>query len=304
MVIRITQQMKVNMMMQSTNGAMNGLFNVQKQILTGKKFTAPYENPYGASQVVKIKAQLGQLYDWQRNIDDAKDELKNTYDILTEMQENVQRINELAIRLANEANSPETCEALVMEIRERAKTISTIADSEWQGNYIFGGTNTLNPPYMIDNDLNVTYNGTVPGQIWERKVEISKYEEVALNVFGHDILGDANGGYLATVKKLVDVGSTMPIDALNVNALLDDLKAGTSAILCAQAQISSTVNRLDTQRNINEILLTNLIAVRSSIEDTDIIEASSQLALKQASLEASLKISATLLGGPSLLNYL
>jgi len=105
MVIRITQQMKVNMMMQSTNGAMNGLFNVQKQILTGKKFTAPYENPYGASQVVKIKAQLGQLYDWQRNIDDAKDELKNTYDILTEMQENVQRINELAIRLANEAKT-------------------------------------------------------------------------------------------------------------------------------------------------------------------------------------------------------
>lgn len=304
MVIRITNQMTANIMLTNSNSAMNKLYDIQRQVTSGKKFTTATESPFNAAQVVKMKTQLGQLENWKGNILDAKNELGMAYDSLSVMQENVQRVNDLTIRLANDGNSDETNLALISEIKERTKTISGLANNQYQGVYIFGGTNTENPPYTIDDNMNVVYNGTSETQNWERKTEIAQGEEISRNVLGKNILGDETSGFFATVKSINDIVEAPPIDARKINQLLGGLTDTVANISSSMALVSSNVNRLDATAAINETVATGLTAVRSSLEDTDVVEASTQLALQQVSMEATLKIGSKLLNGPSLLNYI
>lgn len=305
MVFRITNIMTSQLMLSNANNAMLKMYEAQKQVTTGKKFSSVSESPYAANQVLKLNTQIGQLADWKENIATAGEELKFGYDVLSGVQENVQRINELTIRLANAGNSSSVNLSLITEINERAKTLAGLANTQYQGTFIFGGTNTMNAPYLLDDNMNVTYEGTVETQEWQRKTEINYCgEEVTVNVLGKNIFGDDTDGIFATIKDLNDILATTPVDIMAINQLLNPIQDTITKVSDAMSIMSSSVNRLEMISNINTDLTTYLKTIRSDIHDVDIAEASTSYALAQASMEATLQIGAKMLNGPSLLHYL
>lgn len=304
MGIRITTQMTSNLMLTNMNKNLSNIYNTYEQITSGKKLTSVGQNPSDGTKVMKYNKQLGQLDDWSKNIETAKDELNQSYDTLGLIQENMQRINELAIQAANSYNSEDSMKAIRDEVEQRTRTIAQLANTKYQDKYIFSGSNTDTIPYSLDEDLNVTYSGTSQDGNWERNIEISEGVTMPLNINGQEIFGDENGGIFATLKQLNDALANPDMDIQAISDCITPVQNGIKNITSAQAVISSRVQRLDATSSINDNVTLGITEMKSNLEDTDLAEAATQLMMYQTALQASLQAGATIMQQATLLNYI
>lgn len=304
MGIRITAQMTSNLMLTNMNKNLSNIYNTYEQITSGKKFTSIGENPSDGTKIMKYNKQLDQLDDWSKNIETAKDELNQSYDTLGLIQENMQRINELAIQAANSYNSQDSMQAIRDEVEQRTRAVAQLANTKYQDKYIFSGSNTDTIPYSLDDDLNVTYSGTSQDGNWERNIEISEGVTMPLNINGQEIFGDENGGIFATLKQLNDALADPDMDIQAISDCITPVQNGIKDITSAQAVISSRVQRLDATSSINDNVSLGLTEMKSNIEDTDLAEAATQLMMYQTALQASLQAGATIMQQATLLNYI
>ncbi len=304
MGIRITTQMSSNLMLTNMNKNLSNIYNTYEQITSGKKLTSVGQNPSDGTKVMKYNKQLGQLGDWSKNIESAKDELNQSYDTLGLIQENMQRINELAIQAANSYNSEDSMQAIRDEVEQRTRTIAQLANTKYQDKYIFSGSNTDTIPYSLDDDLNVTYSGTPQNGNWQRNIEISEGVTMPLNLNGQEIFGDENGGIFATLKELNDALANPDMDIQAISDCITPVQNGIKDITSAQAVITSRVQRLDATSSINDNVTLGLTEMKSNLEDTDMAEAATQLMMYQTALQASLQAGASIMQQASLLNYI
>ena len=304
MGIRITTQMTSNLMLTNMNKNLSNIYNTYEQITSGKKLTSVGQNPSDGTKVMKYNKQLGQLDDWSKNIETAKDELNQSYDTLGLIQENMQRINELAIQAANSFNSEDSLQAIRDEVEQRTRTIAQLANTKYQDKYIFSGSNTDTIPYSLDEDLNVTYSGTSQDGNWERNIEISEGVTMPLNINGQEIFGDENGGIFATLKQLNDALANPDMDIQAISDCITPVQNGIKNITSAQAVITSRVQRLDATSSINDNVTLGITEMKSNLEDTDLAEAATQLMMYQTALQASLQAGATIMQQATLLNYI
>ncbi len=304
MGIRITAQMTSNLMLTNMNKNLSNIYNTYEQITSGKKLTSVAQNPSDGTKVMKYNKQLDQLDDWSKNIETAKDELNQSYDTLGLIQENMQRINELAIQAANSYNSQDSMQAIRDEVEQRTRAIAQLANTKYQDKYIFSGSNTDTIPYSLDDALNVTYSGTSQDGNWERNIEISEGVTMPLNINGQEIFGDENGGIFATLKQLNDALADPDMDIQAISDCITPIQNGIKDITSTQAVMTSRVQRLDATSSINENVSLGLTEMKSNIEDTDLAEAATQLMMYQTALQASLQAGATIMQQATLLNYI
>lgn len=304
MAIRITSQMTSNLMLTNMNKNLSNIYSTYEQITSGKKITSVGQNPIDGTKIMKYNKQLDQLDDWSKNIQSAKDELNQSYDTLGLIQENMQRINELAIQAANSYNSQESMQAIRDEVEQRTLTIQQLANTKYQDKYIFSGSNTDTMPYSLDEDLNVTYSGTSQDGNWERNIEISEGVTMPLNVNGQAIFGDENGGIFATLKELNDALANPDMDIKAISDCITPIQNGIKDITSAQAVMASRVQRLDATSTINDEVSIGLTEMKSNLEDTDLAEAATQLMMYQTALQASLQAGASIMQQTTLLNYI
>jgi len=76
-----------------------------------------------------------------------------------------------------------------------------------------------------------------------------------------------------------------------------------NTVLTLRAQVGAKVNRLDTLLSRQASTKVNLAQLRSSVEDVDFAEATTDLATRQTAFQASLAAGARIIQ-PSLLDYL
>jgi flagellar hook-associated protein 3 FlgL len=256
-------------------------------------------------QILKIRDQISELEDWENNLANAKDQLEMSYDTLTLVEENLQRINDLTVRLANNINSPETNRAIMAEINERAKTLQELANTQYEGDYIFGGSNTKNPPYALAEDMSITYSGSTHDQNWQKLLEVASGEELQTNVLGLDIFGDSTKGIFKAVKDLNTIAETEPIDVEAVMSIVEkEIQGSIMSITDSMSELGAYSSRADVAQSINEKMTVRLKENKTDLSETDLVQAASDLSLAQTSLKATLQVGAMLLGGASLLDYI
>lgn len=304
MAIRISNNMISSVMLKNSQIATERQYKIQQQISTGQKFQVSSENPYDAMQTLKIKDQLSELTDWQNNLENAKDQLEMSYDTLTLVEDNLQRISELTISLANGINSTETNRSIMAEINERAKTLQGLANTQYEGDYIFGGANTKNAPYILDDDMNITYEGSTKEQKWQKMLEVGSGEELQTNVLGLDIFGDANSGIFKAIKDLNTIFATEPLDVEAVLGVEEQIQGSIISITDSMSELGAYSSRVDVAKSINEKISIRLKDNKVDLFETDLVQAASDLSLAQTSLKATLQVGAMLLGGASLLDYI
>lgn len=304
MSIRVTTQMTTNMMKTSINKSYADIYKVYQQITSGKKLSEMSENPSDGTKIVKYNTQLDKLGDWANNIETAKDELSMSWDTLGLINDNLSRINDLAIQAANSYNSDESVEAIRKEIAARTETITSLANTKYQDKYIFAGSNTGTVPYKTDENLKTQYFGTPSSGSWQRNVEISEGTTIPVNVNGEDIFGNGNTGIFAALEKLNTAMSADDIDFRAISESLNPIQDGIKSVTSAQGVISSRVQRLEATSSINSDLTLGTTERKSAIEDTDLTQAATDLVRFQTALQASMKAGSSIMYNSSLLDFI
>lgn len=304
MTIRITNQLYTNNLMDGPNNAMKKIMELRDQITSGRKISTPSQDPISSVQIMNLNTQLAKLSDWRDNIGAAKDEVKTVYDVLGVAYDQLKEIDALAIEGSNGGTSLDQMIAIRDEVAARTKTILDIANTKYGDNYLFAGTNVATKPFALEADGTFTYSGTSSGDTWQRKLEITEGEEVTLNLLGENIFGDGTTGIFATLTELNNALSLDPPDLDAVRGTLDNLQKGLKQITRSMAEASSIVTRLDITKDLNETIDLTLTENRANMRDTNVVDASTELAMQQTMLQASYQVSSMLLSRPSLLDYI
>ena len=251
-------------------------------------------------KVIDYNTAISKAEQYQRNIDNGMVFLSTTESAISTTQQIIVRAKELTISALNDTNGPAERAMIAKEIEQLHLQAIQIANTKISNRYIFAGYNTSAPPYNQDG----TYDGTAssdPGGGYI-KVEIDSGSTIAINMPGYrafvtsddiDILGT-----LDDLKTALEGNDRDGIN--NAVANLDDAMDHLSEV---RAEIGARINRLETAKEYLSKLNLDLIEYKSEVEDADITDVITQLAMQQNVLEMSRAVAARTLQ-QSLLDFL
>lgn len=335
---RITERIMVQRMLQEINDIRVNVDKHSQEIATGMKVFDPgdstltgtisglngvLEKVEGAGKRTKVVQSLFQYQD----------------DVLAQSNELLIRAKEVAQQAANESNSPTERLSMSGEIFELRDHLVSLANSQYQGAYVFHGALSDIPPYSentpytnppivgtpaVNPQVNQRYTyDTSVGSTLQNSVKITEDFSITTNTPGNTVfdraieglerLGRAMAGYRSTpaAQATTDGGGTAYVFPTEFNQQTQDILASIdvidtareSDIMPERVAVAGRMKRVETAESLLELTKVNTTEVLSGLQDADIFESATELQNAQTALEASLTVNSRLLN-LSILNYL
>ena len=258
------------------NSATNSLNQAMERMSTGSKINKAADDAAGLFVGITMDAQIRGSEQAQSNVQIGTNVLQKAEGDLTIIQDNVQRIRDLAVQASNEVYNDESLDAIKSEVYARMDEISRVANaSEFNGKKLFSsGKATTGAP--VDDTKKAVESLTF--QVGPNSVK----EENAITVTG--VFGDMTVS--GTDLALFDPNTfNNNITNANPGAFSGDVEAAEAYIATCDAalekiatkrsKIGSYQNRLDSALSSLTVSIENLSSAKSTIMDTDVAKASS-----------------------------
>ena len=180
----------------------NKLSGVSEKLSTGFKINHAKDNPSGLAIAKRMNLQLRGLSDASRNASDGISVVQTAEGAIQEIQEMVQRMNELAVQAANGTNTDEQRGLIQNEIKELKNEISRITeDTEFNGKKLLNG-DLDHKGYSDNTGIKVEY--------YSKEVNGAHYAISAINpVF--DAYGELQDGSITLLQDGTE--NAFPADA-------------------------------------------------------------------------------------------
>lgn len=300
--MRINNRILSNMVLADLNRNLVALQRTSRQMSSGKMISRPSDNPVGIAQVLSFKSVLAIQAQHTKNMEDAQGWLDTSESALNNVTAVLQRARELAVYGANGTMPQESREALACEIDQLVDELVQVANSNYGGRYIFGGTQTAKPPFTRDQDTGaVNYQGNEDYLFWE----VSPGVTMTVNLHGSELFQIPDEGDLDNTSIFQDLLNLR--DRLNSGSNIDesigDLEEKIDKILSFRAVLGAKSNRLrlsldraaETELKVTELM--------SKIEDIDLARTIIDFKVRENAYEAALMTGSKILQ-PSLLDFL
>ena len=290
----------------------NKLYDIYNKLNSTHKFSNISENPIDATGVINVNTELQKLETYQKNVNNASTQLDYLDDTFSTIIDKMQRINELAVQAANGAGGTATIDACKIEINELKENIVAIANTQYNGIYIFGGANTTTPPYSIADDGSIVYSGTPSTDSgYARKLEISDGVYVTLNAAGDEVFGSFDNtvdpptgeGLFKVLGDLEAALNLDPADTKQITAQLDNIQNSIAHVSEVQSIFGASAAKLEmTQNTIDETKII-LQSQKADLQEIDQAEVISEFIKQNYAYQASMQVY-TSMQNNSLLNYM
>lgn len=303
--MRLTNNMVIRNFVRNVSTTAGNVNKYQTQIQTGKSFEYASDSPIAAAKSIRYKSKIAQLEQNEKNIEDANELMKVTESALDSYNDILQRISELSVDAANGTRGDEEREAIAVEINQLKSEIVSIANTKYNGRYIFSGYETEKTLLNDDGTYNmeVTTSGVNKEAI---NYSIGFGSSIQVNTLGPDVFGGKGeegetAGVIANIDNLLSAmknGDSSEIKKAGA-AIEDDLQICLDCL----ADVGAKMNRLELTKNRVETSLTNITESLSLNEDVDYAEAATNLANSKTIYEAALAAGAKTLS-ISLMDYI
>ena len=300
----------------------SSLYKTQQQAMAQKKILVPSDNPLGTATVLSSNKQLSSIQSWLDNINTLSGESNMMDSTFSTIQDKLNRLNELAISGSSGTNNADgTMTAIQDEVTSIKKFMVDLANTQYNGKYVFGGANTATPPYTLQDDGSITYNGTVTlnpdGTVntsatgYQRPVEISDGTQAYANYPGDAVFGyyDASTnppsgmGIFKTISDLENACDPQNPNSDDIRAQIDKLQDGLSNVSLYRTKNGITSQKLDmTQSTLQDTQLL-VTQKKSDAQDLDVVQAYTNLSQQMYAYQASMQIASSI-SNTSLLNYM
>jgi flagellar hook-associated protein 3 FlgL len=188
--MRVTQSMDQAQFLSALNQLEASINNTQDGISTGLAFTTASENPVGAGLVAGYNQVLAQSLQYTSNGQSANESLNIEDSALTQMQNQLQSLRDLALEANNATESPSDLSAIATQVQQIQQSILSIANTQdGSGNYIFAGYSTQTQPFA-PSASGATYSGD-QGQ---RQVQIGAGQTVVIGDNGDLVFNQIKNG--------------------------------------------------------------------------------------------------------------
>ena len=260
------------------NSATNSLNQAMERMSTGSKINKAADDAAGLFVGITMDAQIRGSEQAQSNVQIGTNVLQKAEGDLTVIQDNIQRIRDLAVQASNEVYNDESLDAIKSEVYARMDEISRVANaSEFNGKKLFAKTGSI---------TSLTFQVGPNSTASENAITIS-------NIFG-DMTASAGGLKLVAANGanfLKDDGTTS-INAFSSSvadnqAFIATCDKALETIATKRSKIGSYQNRLSSANESLTVSIENLSAAKSTIMDADIAKESSNYVQAQILQQAA-----------------
>ena len=205
------------------------------------------------------------------NIQDGINMLQIAEGGLAVINENIQRIRELAVQAANDTNSSVERDAILSEVTARLSDIDRIAKSS-----------KFNNISLLDGTANATLQVGAGSELSTNTIEIENSVLARATVSCIGTTASANG------LTLTATGATWSSNGIRL--YLDVLDAALSDVASRRSNIGAYQNRLESALNNLEVATENVQAAESRIRDLDVAKETSNMTKYQILQQASASV--------------
>ncbi len=311
--MRITESIMANSVLANLQAGQARLEKLQQEVSTGKRISAPGDDPVSAQQVLQLKGRLADSDQYARNITVGNAWLAQTDSSLNDAGNVMTRAREIAMEMANGTYDASGRASAASEVKQLKSQLVQIGNSQVGGRYIFGGFVSDRPPFdttPINNPadpLDGTPTGTFVGTDDPVTMEVDRGAYVAVNTSGAKVLrggtppGSSGVDLIGELDKLATALSTN--DVSGIQATLPALDDAQNQILAARADVGARMSRVQTTSDNLDNAKVSMNKVVSDREDVDFLQVVSDLSSQQNAFQAALAASAKT-SQLSLLDYL
>jgi len=289
-----------------TPDILNDLFQSQAQeqmyieeLSTGRRVNVPSDDPEAAAADAENQAQQGQTDQFLQNTTDLETLFQTADSALSSVVSALNQAISLGTQGANGTESLSNQQAIAEQIQGIQTQMVQLANTSYQGNYIFGGTETETPPFVLDptQSSGVDYNGN--NEV--NNVEIATGMSIQTNLSGSQIFLGSGGNVMGSLQQLVTA-----LQSGNTTAIATATTAvGTALNYVSQQRIfyGNGIDQLNSNQSFLQNEQVNLKTQDSNLVDADLATAATNLSQAQAEQSATLAALAQIIP-QSLLDYL
>jgi flagellar hook-associated protein 3 FlgL len=188
--MRVTQGLEQSQFLTAIDQLESNISATQNQISSGLSFTTASQNPVAAGLVTNYDQALAQSQQYVTNSNGAQSSLNTEGTALTQVQNALQSLRDLALEANTGTESDQDRSAIAAQATQIQSSLLALANTQdGSGNYIFGGYSTQAQPFSL-TATGATYNGD-QGQ---RQVQIAAGQTVVVGDNGDLVFNQVKSG--------------------------------------------------------------------------------------------------------------
>lgn len=218
----------------------NALGTAMERLSSGMRINSAKDDAAGQAIANRMNSQIKGMAQAQRNANDGISMIQTTEGALNQINNNLQRVRELAVQAASDTNDVADRESIQTEITERINEIDRVAKSaSFNGIKLADGTNA---------SLQIQIGANTEAE-----------DSITINLTDGTTAGLSVDGLTAGAVT----------DSTAAYATIDAVDAALKTVDTARSSLGATLNRFDSVISNLQNSETNLSAARSRIEDAD-----------------------------------
>lgn len=271
------------------------IIQLQSQIATGRRILSLSDDPVGSVKTMQLISNLGEFDVYKSNLTYSKSYVQTTLTSLDQLLNTLSRAQEIAVQNRGSTTSQQIRQSAAVEVKNLFEEVVLLANVKLGGKYIFGGHDTLNPPFQSD--------GAYIGDSGELRVNIGSNSDLKINMSGDEVFTTGNGGQdvFGAIKALQDALESN--DSQGIGDSIDKIVAAFDSINVKIAESGARLNRIENSKITLDKFSADTELVISDTVDLDMAQAIIDMAAKQNIINGALATAGRILN-LSLVNFL
>ncbi|MFC1556561.1 flagellar hook-associated protein FlgL [candidate division KSB1 bacterium] len=304
--MRVTDSFRYRTVTRNLNNTRERLTDIQEQLASGKRLNKPSDNPTDMANALKLRTILESNFQYEENIKDSITQLTAQEEGLNQVYEVLANLKEITIQGASDSITIR--ESIADQVGHMLENMLEIANTKFNGKYIYGGTETLNRPFVLnENVINNDVDAAVVdyyGNNEQAERQINENTIVPINISGKEIFDQSAGGGVNIFQMMYDLKRSLENDdTVEINAKIDEVDSAIEQSLKSFLKIGTRKQLV--YFNEDRFMSQNIQvrAALSNIEDTDYGTAFVEFKAEENALNSALSAGARVVS-PSLLDFL
>jgi flagellar hook-associated protein 3 FlgL len=268
-----------------------------QQISTGQRLNSLSDNPAAVASLVNLRTQSSSDTQYLQNISSLTGSLNVADSALSSVVEALTTAQTLGVEGANGTVNAQNRQALAQEVQGIQQEILGLANTSYDGQYLFSGTATTTQPYVADASAasGVTYKGNDNSN----SVEISQGEAMPTSLPGSQLFSNAATNVFQSLQDLYTALNTNT----NIAGAITEVQNALTYVSTQQTFYGNSVDRLNNAQTFLTQEQTQLTETEGNTLDADMATAVTDLAQTQATQQALVEAGAQI-SQLNLFNYL
>lgn len=300
MNIRVTAQTQTTNMLANLRRQQAGAAALQNQISSGYRITLPSDDPtaFAAINVAKSASRRSDTY--AKTLNDASTDLNASTSAIQDVNDALTRAKQIASEGIDQTLDVNSRQALATEVDSLIERAIRAGNTTSDGKYLFGGTATEKPPFVVS----ATNNGGQPTAVVYVGADtratglISPNQTVDTKYVGSQVYQPSGGDVFAALITLRDTLRDQTLTDTQRSAALSQqvgvVDAARSALSNTLGEQSASLASIEAIGNRVSDLKLSADTRSSELESTDYASAVVKLQEQDNAFKATLAISAKL----------